>query len=390
MSRGARPTVGWIPLVILSALGMSGPPTLPIWLTGAAQLFRLTPSQTGLIASLELGCLALSSIGWAVTARAQRSAAWLVGTLLLAIAGNAASYLATDATGLVIARVIVGLCYGIILSEITRRAARMPDPHRVFTAQQLGLVLFVSAFFATVPGAIAATGPLAPFLYNGALSIAALASLIWLPSSAADPAAHTADSGNGPSHGKARPAMALVALGLVYLTQSALWTYITEAARHAGVPLDTLSRLLAIGAVTNLMVPIAAERIGLRWGRVAPLLIGFAGLTTSILLVSLPFGATWFAAGAIGLNLFLLFLTPFLLGALAALDASGRSASAGPAFFTFGGAIGPAAAGLILGGAGMLQLGLAMAGVAILALGLALCAVVRLSTRVGPSAVLQP
>lgn len=370
---------GWLPLILLSAVGMSGSPTLPIWLAGAAERFQLTSSQTGLMASLELGCLAFASIVWAALARGTRGIAWLIFALAIAVAGNVASFLATDAPILVAARAVCGLCYGVTLAEITRRAARMPEPHRVFALQQLGLVLFVSAFFATVPSAIATLGPFAPFLYNGVLSAVALISLVWLPTSAEAPATLAADTQRAASRrmASAGVAMGLLALGLTYMAQGALWTYITDAAGHSGVGLDRLSRILAIGAIMNLAVPITAERVGLRWGRAVPLLVGFAGITTSILLLSAGLGATAFAAGAIGLNLFLLFLTPFLLGTLAALDASGRSASAGPAFFTIGGAVGPAVAGVILGGAGMVALGLLMAGAAMGALGLALAAITR-------------
>jgi predicted MFS family arabinose efflux permease len=63
---------------------------------------------------------------------------------------------------------------------------------------------------------------------------------------------------------------------------------------------------------------------------------------------------------------------PFLLNILASLDSSGRSASAAPAFFTLGGAIGPVVAGLLIGKAGIANTGAVLAGVAFCGLLLAI------------------
>jgi predicted MFS family arabinose efflux permease len=76
----------------------------------------------------------------------------------------------------------------------------------------------------------------------------------------------------------------------------------------------------------------------------------------------------FFGAGAIGLPFFLLFLTPLLLAALARLDATGRAAAAGPAFFMIGAAIGPFVGGVILSLGDLAALAWMGAGVSLVAL----------------------
>lgn len=369
----------WIPLVLLFTLGMSNAPLLPIWLPGAMQRFGLNPAQPGLIASLELACLAGSSILWASRRRVPGRDIWLVGAIVISIAANLLALTAPQVAVLVAARAAAGLSLGLILAEGTRRAATMPDPQRVFARQQLGLILFVAGFFATVPAAVAAYGPFVPFVYGAVLGLLALVSTIWLPRAAPSEGTPQAENGTATRTlvSSSAAAMALLAIALTYLTQNAIWTYITTAAALSATDLPALGRILAIGAFLNLAAPLTAVRLAASRGRPTALVIGYAGIFASVLLLTLGLGRVWFAVGAIGLNLFLMFVTPILLGILADLDSSGRTAAAGPAFFTIGAAIGPALAGLVIASAGMPMLGAILCAVVVAALTLAIAGGLR-------------
>jgi predicted MFS family arabinose efflux permease len=358
---------------------MSNAPLLPIWLPGAAQRFGLGPAQPGLIASLEIACVAASSILWASRRHVAGRAARLTAAILVSIAANLLSLTAQQIVVLVVARAAAGLALGLILAEITRRAATMPDPQRVFARQQLGLILFVATFFATVPMTVAAYGAFVPFAYGAVLGLVALVSLIWLPAADAkqDTPMHRAADTAAVRNGGAA-AMALTAIALTYLTQNGVWAYIAEAAKGSGTDLPLMGRVLAIGAFVNLLAPIIAERFGDGRDRRVPLALGYAGLAVSVLLITLGLGQAEFIVGAIGLNLCLMFVTPFLLGILAELDSSGRTAAAGPAFFTIGAAIGPALGGVLIATGGIPSLGVVLAAFAAAALLLCYVATARL------------
>jgi predicted MFS family arabinose efflux permease len=377
----------WFPIIVVFTLGMSSPVVLPVWLPGAAEKFGLTAAQSGLVASLELACLAIASIAWATLSRRSRSTLWLVAALGLNLAANIVSYLAVDAATLIAARAVSGLSLGLALADITGRAARAPNPHRVFSFQQLGLIVFVFAFFSTAPKMVAAYGAFTPFLYLAVLNLLGLISLLWLPKREGQP--EVAVIPGDPAPARRAPssavAMTLAALSLTYLAQSAIWTYLAAAAGNAGVSLEVMGRVLAIGAAFNLLVPIACERIGMRWGRVPPLVVGYAGFGLAVFLLTVGAGTAGFAVGSISLNL--LFLTPFLLNTLAALDPSGRSASAAPAFFTMGGAVGPALAGAAISQAGFTFLGIILGCAVLTALVLAVLSAIRVA---GPKFVGAP
>lgn len=369
----------WLPLVVVSTLGLCSVPTLPIWLAQATERFQLTALHSGVLASIELACVAVASMVWAGLSASLRSRAGLILALAIvsSVIGNLGSFLADTPFSLAASRVLVGLAYGLALSEITRRAAQLPDPHRIFAVQQFGLVLFTVIYFPTVPRVIAAFGPSSPFLFNAALGVCALAAVLWAPSPAEDPRSEVI-----PSQSATLPvqtattavALAFAAIGLSFMAQGSLWTYITMAAANSGLGIEDLGKILAVGAVLNVIAPLAAGRLGLRLGRAVPLLMGYASLGFSIALVAFGFGPIWFAVGAVGLSMSLLFLIPFLLGTLAGLDASGRSASAGPAFFMIGGAIGPILGGVAIGIGGFALLGAIGALATACAFGLALAA----------------
>lgn len=378
----------WLPLILVAGLGYSSTPILPIWLATAIERFQLTPLQGSLLASLELGCIAFASIAAATRLHASRLP--LVLAVALSVAGNLASFLATGPLVLAVARAVVGLSCGVALAEITRYAARAPNPHRVFSLQQLGLIAFAAAFFSSIVKAIAWAGPGAPFLYAQALGVLALVSLVWLPSPGGVPSANVAASPSDGGHSEALPrasagggwlsaavVMSFAAIVLFSSAQSSHWANIGAAAKNSGVSLEMLSQALAIGALLNFLAPVASGAMGLRWGRAVPLVLGCGGFGLSCLLIGGNVGPMWFAAGAIGLNLFLLFLVPFLLSILAGLDASGRGAAAGPAFMMIGAAIGPAAGGLVLSAAGFATLGVVGAAASGCALMLALAAAAR-------------
>lgn len=373
---------GWVPLILLFTLGMSSSPMLPIWLAGATAQFGLSAAQGGLIASLELASLALGSIAWAATSGSADRKAGLLVAVAISVAANLLSFLARDAMVLTAARVVAGAVLGVTLAEITGRAATLPDAQKVFARQQLGLILFIATFFTTIPFVIAATRPFAPFLYPAAIGLVALPASAWLPERSMAAAALVA----GPASAARRPgliALALAAIAATYMVQSAVWAYIPAAAGGVGLDLARMGQILAAGAFLNLLAPLALERLGARTDRRVLLTVGFIAMSASALLITLGLGKIPFMAGATGLNFALMFLTPMLLGLLADLDHTGRTAAAGPAFFTIGGAFGPVLGGVIIAAMGMTVLGQVLAAVLILALALAWSA----ATGAGSSAV---
>jgi predicted MFS family arabinose efflux permease len=366
----------WIPLVLLFGLGMSNGVILPIWLSGAFERFHFSPLQGGMVASLEMGCLAIASIAWASLSRG-KDRVWLAAALLFSIGANVASYTTGSAAIFIASRAVTGLSLGLVLAGITGAAARMPNAHRVFSLQQLGLIAFAFIFFTSVSVAVSAYGPSAPFLYVIALSAIGLVSLLWLtpmPTSGPIDAQPAGERQATRTRAASGVGMTFIAIALSFMAQTGVWTYISDAARSAGVGLELMSRILAVGTIANVLASIAAERIGSRLGRLAPLLVGYLGLGFAILMVAFSREVIGFAIGAVGISFFLLFLMPFLLNTLAMLDPSGRSASAGPAFFTIGGTIGPAAAGLMIDKAGFPFLGIVLVGVVICAFVLAMIA----------------
>ena len=112
-----------------------------------------------------------------------------------------------------------------------------------------------------------------------------------------------------------------------------------------------------LGAIAGALLSMAA---GHRFGQRGPNALAFAGLIASALLLAMPLMAAY-VAGAIIVKTAWFFGLPFILGALARLDRSGRWSSMGAALLALGSAIGPAI-GATLAGYGAHMIGFLAAG----------------------------
>lgn len=332
--------------VSLSTLGYSGSMTVPIWLHPTLERFDISVVQGGLLASLELGCIALAAIVTAACPSSGKVFGRLMSALVISLVANVVVATTGQLAIFVGALALLGLSYGVLLAETTRSAARSDNSQRLFFLQQFGLISFAVIFFTSSPKAVAVIGAGAPFMYGVVLAAISLPLARLLPMPEITVGATTSLA----SHHRMALGMTFLAVVIAFLIQNAIFANIALAAAGANISFEALGNILAAGAIANILAPVAGIRVGLKWGRTLPIVVGYCGLALSVLLLTSQRGVAVFTIGAIGLNLFLLFLYPYLKGLMARLDPSGRGAAAGPAFLMIGSAIGPALGGMIISG----------------------------------------
>jgi len=372
-----------IPLSLPYALGFLSSTIMPVWVSSMAQRHSLSLATVGFIASLELACVALASILSASLLDTRATRRPIALAIIISILANVLAAGAPTAVLFTLARAIAGLTHGFILSDITRRAAQIANPQRLFAAQLFAIVACAIVFFANAPLLLRLLGAGAPFMFLAAGGVLSLASLIWLESPQADQQ----------SRPKLQPQslaprisiiLSLAGVSLPFCVQASLWAYLTSAAEHAGLPLASLATVLAIGAGANLLAPITSDRLNGRVASGTPLFIGFIGLALSAFLIGGQSSPVWFAVGVIGLPFFNILLGPFLMGALVKLDGSGKVAAAGQAFFMGGLALGPTLGGLVWSQGGVTALAWFGVCVAVLALFLLRVGAIKAESAVGP------
>jgi predicted MFS family arabinose efflux permease len=356
-----------IPLSLPYALGFLSSTIMPVWVSSMAQRHSLSLATVGFIASLELACVALASILSASLLDTRATRRPIATAIIISILANVAAAGAPTVVLFTLARGVAGLTHGFILSDITRRAAQVGNPQRIFAAQLFAIVVCSIVFFVNAPFLLSQLGAGAPFLFCAALGVLALASLTLLEPPQTDQQSRRKRQTDS-SVPRSSIILSLAGVSLPFCVQASLWAYLTSAADHAGLPLARLATVLAIGAGANLLAPIAADRLSERAAGGTPLVIGFSGLALSAFLIGGQSSPLWFAAGVIGLPFFNILLGPLLMGALVKLDGSGKIAAAGQAFFMGGLALGPTLGGLVWSQGGVTALAWFGVCVAVLAL----------------------
>ena len=273
------------------------------------------------------------------------------------IAIDLASIAIRDPMVLVAVRAVHGIVGGTAVGISYSVIARTHSPDRAF-----GMLLLVQFGLGglgvmLLPGLVPVYGTQVLFLSLAALTVVALAALPTIriapttpataPVTKAVPAAMLALAR---IRRHAIATLALLALFLFQAGNMAMAAFIIGLGEHYGLARDFISQALGwatwVGATGAILVIV----IGIRYGRLRPLLVAGA-LTLAGCTLFLESGNGWlFFIANVGTAITWSFVVPYLFGMLSALDGSGRMAALGGFASKLGLASGPLAAGWLVRG----------------------------------------
>jgi predicted MFS family arabinose efflux permease len=148
------------------------------------------------------------------------------------------------------------------------------------------------------------------------------------------------------------PRMSIVRLGatllLLYSGHNALWSYQERMGLAIGLAPPVIGVVLASSVAGGILGSILATLTGVRKGSAAPELLSYAALIVAALLFASGRNAETYIAVAILIKAAWFFGLPYLQGALAQLDPSGRAVVICGALQTAGTALGTGAAAVIV------------------------------------------
>jgi predicted MFS family arabinose efflux permease len=311
----------------------------------------------GWLASGELFSITISVLVMAVWGNRVSPRRLAAVAALAAIVANLVAMYPSVKT-LVLGRLLSGLALGAVVASIVGVAARRPDAQRAFSVMQTATVLLMSVIYFMAPSLIDRFGLSGLFAVLAGVSAAALVTaLVGLPAVVVVPTvAARALTGR-----KFAPLMGCLALAIVFAGQVTVTTYIITIGNELGFDTHTMGTLLAIAIPLAMIGPLAAHGLGERLGLLRPLLLGLALLAIDILF--LVNAASPILFGVLMATDFLLplFCVTYALALLSRFDASGRFATAAPAFMMIGGAVGPALGSRLIGTTGFETLALVAA-----------------------------
>lgn len=330
--------------ICISVVAVASFLVLPVFVGAAAADIGLTEREVGFLASAIMTGSALSSI-LAVTWI--RRVNWVVagrGSLVLLLAAHGASLLVDDFHWFVLCQCLAGLGGGAAYSLALTALSDSEHPDRFFglsVAAQVSFQVIGMLFFPYIVALYGLDGMLVVFV---CMTFGALVLLHWFPGSGTD----TSHVSIGSALLKPRVLAALTGCLFFFFNVGALWTYIERMAVAAGFTPEFIGNGLALGVALGVPGALLASWCGDRFGRVGPLALGAAGTMIALYLLRTGMSSNDYLLGIALYNLCWNFSLAFQYAAVNAVDSSGRSVAAAPAFHGAGGALGPGIAALFV------------------------------------------
>ncbi|ATQ43353.1 MFS transporter [Caulobacter mirabilis] len=342
MSTEPGPSRVVLPALIVIGTGAMTSATLsPVLLGLYIDQLGLTASQASLALAAENGAYALGLLLFSLLLHRMNRAALAAVGLAFMILGSLLTAQAGGFLPLLAVRGVFGLAMGFTAASVFAAYAGRPDPQRVWAIATF-VNLSYAALLLSVSGWIAQT-----FGLGGVTAVLAGVSVIGLLCARLIP--RTGGEGaetSGrffPTAGGATAAAVCGALALfcLYAAHTTLWSFQERMGLAVGLNRGEVGLLLGVSVLGAIAGAIASMAVGSRFGSRAPNALAFAGLVASALLLAVPNVAAY-VAGAVIIKTAWFFGLPFILGALARLDVSGRWSSVGAALLALGSAVGPA------------------------------------------------
>lgn len=345
--------VGYLPLLVLP------------WTIGAlmARAGR-SESWAGWMATVEIGALALASLGTSRFA-AKPGRRWVgVGGLAAAILANIASLVATPGSAFfLLARVVSGAGFGACVAVGNATAAGSVNPTRAFATVWFLMALWQPVIFAATPRAIAALG------LNGSYELMACAGLLFLPWVTLTPDPRPpAPAASVTTHHLNRPRFAmlmLIAFAAFWLREALVYAMSERLAAAQSLNGRQLGTILGVASVLGLLGPVFAARLKAGMPSPALLCLGLSIAFATSVVMALGFSASIFSAAALLAPAASFFGASLLSGLAGSLDSTGRLAALGAGTGLLSEAVGPIAGGSLvaIGGPGALALSVVLIGV---------------------------
>jgi len=333
--------------VMLSVIGVFGLIPQPLFLGALQDYMDFTNQQASLITAGEVigGAVAsLIAVFWINRVNWRIAAMFAIAVVVI---GNFLTTLQTSFAGLATIRFLVGFlgngtAFAVAISIISGTS----DKDRNFAYSIAAQVAFGVVSFAVLPYAIVQwqlSGILGPL---GILALLTLLVIRWIPTGS------SRDAGTGPAAGGSvgLPLFALGALLIWCLGLGGIYAFEERIGVAAGLEKTSVGTALAAAVAVGFLGAMTASWVADRWGRVLPVAVALGAQIVAIMLLQGEMSWIQFAMIAGFFHFFWNFTGPYMMGAVASSDQTGRISVLMPAAQTGGFAIGTALAGNMMTG----------------------------------------
>ena len=335
----------YINIALLSWVAYSGVFSLPLWIGAVSDSIDNAKDYVGYIASIQLAFAAIAAIGVSLYgSKIKIKQALIMATILLIIA-NILSAKSTSIQLLIGARVLSGLAEGALLALLNGFISRTPQADKLFALSQTMVAVFGIVIFAVVPNLSSVFGSATTFYFVALVGLIALLFIVTnLPTieseSTQETVAKTSWTGSN--------LIPLLVLAILFIGLQAGWAFLERMGSAKGYSLQAMGNVLIIGQIIGLLSPALAIWLSGRIGRLKSIAFGVGVSAVAVACASQPLPDQFFVISAVFFQSGTLITVTAMLGYLAAIDTSGKAASAAPAAINIGSVFGPGLAGAVL------------------------------------------
>jgi predicted MFS family arabinose efflux permease len=334
-------------LGVIATAGMFSANIMPVLVSALREGLHYSSRDAGLIGAADVygaafGCalaaLLIRKMPWRVTAAAMLAAMIVLDGLSTQLG---------DFRNLLPLRLLHGLIGGVSVGIGFSVIGRTPSPDRGFGVLMLIQFWLAGSAVMLLPRLAAQMGPSAVFLALAGLSLLALVLLPLVPDYPERPAPALAPSAG--ARWNAPLLLGLLGLFLFQATKMSLYAYLFGFGRSLQLSTAFLSTVIGASAWLGSLGSLAVVALGLRYGRLRPLIVTIALAIAAYLSFLLCDGnPILFGMAEIGMAVVWAFVAPYLFGLCSAFDGEGRMAAWSSFFSKLGMATGPALGGVVL------------------------------------------
>lgn len=334
-----------IAAIYISVVGPSVFIVQPGFVQGLVEYYNFSEQQAGYVAAAEMWGIAVTTVLLIFLTSRVNWRQIIYVSLALIVTGNLASLLFTDVLNFSIARIIVGIGAGSLISLGFTIIGLTNKPDRNFGYMIMWVLLYGAILLAVLPTIFHLVGLKGLIIFFAIFSAIAFPLVKYIPRSAEDRLKLSEDSIT------ARFLFRVLAVACIFIFFSGIgviWTYLFLIGTYGGGTEQQVANALMVSQFLGAAGALVAAKLGSRFGRINPIVMGLAGCLLPMAFLYGKMGIAVYILAVGTFNFAYNMTHPYLYAVLSSIDRSGTIFRYAVAAQMLGLAVGPAIAASVV------------------------------------------